>query len=281
MTSPSSRLTVERSDDRVATVTLQRPQVLNAMDSTGHRELGETIRELERDESVGAIVLRGEGRAFCSGSDLREIGTLVGQAEQDYVDLDFSTKNRVAGSRVPVVAAIHGHCVGGGMELALACTVRIAAEDALFSLPEVTLGSLPGSGGLQRLAPVVGLGVATEWILTGRTVPAEEAYQRGLVTKVVTGADLRQEAHDLAALLAGKSPLALRLAMVALRPDPPADRSLVAAFQALAGDATHREPGYARATSGFSRKPDRELRDQTDDHVRVASDGAPASREEA
>jgi len=275
-----TRLSVDRGPDRVATVTLRRPEVLNAMDSVAHRELGRAVADLERDGAVGAIVLQGEGRAFCSGSDLREIGSLTGQAEQDYVELDFTTKNLVAGCRVPVVAAIGGHCVGGGLELALACTIRVAADDALFALPEVTLGSLPGSGGLQRLAPLVGLGVATDWVLTGRTVTGQEAYERGLVTHLVPRAELEDTAHELAAGLSTKSPLALRLAMVALRPDPPADRSLVAAFQALAGDATHREPGYARATAGYTR-PTPERREPTDGHAPGAEQPAPASREEA
>lgn len=253
---PDDGLRVARGSDRVGTITLSRPEVLNALDSTAHRALASAVRDLEADDAIGAIVLRGEGRAFCSGSDLREIGTLTGRAEQEYVELDFATKNVVAGSRVPIVAAINGWCVGGGLELALACTIRIAGDDATFAMPEVGLGSLPGSGGLQRLAPVVGLGVATDWILTGRHVDAAQALDRGLVTQVVPAQDLWATAHGCAADLATRSPLALRLAMVALRPDPPADRSLIASFQALAGDASHREPGYARQTQRFRGDPE-------------------------
>ncbi|WP_298889684.1 enoyl-CoA hydratase/isomerase family protein [uncultured Serinicoccus sp.] len=242
---------VSRDEDRVGTITLNRPEVLNALDSAAHRVFAAAVRELEADEDIGAIVVRGAGRAFCSGSDLREIGELSGRAEQEYVALDFATKNLVAGCAVPVVAALHGWCVGGGLELALACTIRIAAQDATFALPEVSLGSLPGSGGLQRLAPVVGLGVATDWILTGRTVDASEALARGLVTRVVADEELDRAAHSLAAELATRNSLALRLAMVALRPEPLSERGLVAAFQALAGDATHRDPRYAAATRPF------------------------------
>lgn len=245
-------LTVEIGGDRVAVVTLRRPQKLNALDSATHRAMAEAIVTLERDENVGAIVFAGEGRAFCSGSDLAEIGQLSGPAEQNYVALDFSTKNRIAACTKPVVAAIQGYCIGGGLELALACDVRIAAEDAVFSMPEVTLGSLPGSGGLQRLPRVVGVGVATEWILTGRRVPADEAERRGLVTRVVPLDDLAVAAREIAVELAGKSPLALRLAKVALTPEPLADRGLVAAFHMLAGDAGHQQPSYAAATRKFS-----------------------------
>jgi enoyl-CoA hydratase/carnithine racemase len=243
-------------EDGVATLLLRRPEVLNALDSRTHRAIAETIELVERDESVGALVIAGEGRAFCSGSDLREIGQISGQEERDYVALDFATKNRVAACTKPVIAAIQGHCVGGGLELALACDLRIAADDALFAMPEVSLGSLPGSGGLQRLPQLVGVGIAKEWILTGRRVPAAEAFQRGLVNRVVDHrAELLPAAHELARDLAAKSPLALRLAKVALAPDPLADRGLVAAFQMLAGDATHAQPSYSKATERFSAGP--------------------------
>lgn len=239
-------------ETRVATLTLRRPRVLNALDSRTHRAIGAAIAELEHDDRVGAVVVAGEGRAFCSGSDLREIGQLSGPAEQEYVELDFRTKNRIATCTKPVIAAIQGYCVGGGLELALACDLRVAASDAVFALPEVGLGSLPGSGGLQRLAPLVGAGIAKEWILTGRHVAAEEAHQRGLVNSVVAPETLSSAAHDLAAGLAARSALAMRLAKVALTPDPLPDRGLVAAFQMLAGDATHAQPSYASATRRFA-----------------------------
>lgn len=252
MTAP----TVERTTDRVAVITLRRPEVLNALDSASHLALARAITDLERDDLVGAVVIAGEGRAFCSGSDLAEIGGLTGQAEQDYVALDFATKNRIATCTKPVIAAIQGHCVGGGLELALACDLRVAGEDALFSMPEVSLGSLPGSGGLQRLPRLVGVGVATDWILTGRRVDAAEALRHGLVTRLVPAGEHRAAAVALAAELAAKSPLALRLAKVALNPEPLADRGLVAAFQMLAGDAGHRQPSYAAATKRFVRDGD-------------------------
>ena len=185
MTASNRLPTVEIGEDRVAVITLHRPDVLNALDSASHIAIGDAIAALERDDNVGAIVIAGEGRAFCSGSDLAEIGQLTGQAEQDYVALDFATKNRIAACTKPVIAAIQGYCVGGGLELALACDFRVAGEDAVFIMPEVSLGSLPGSGGLQRLPRIVGVGVATDWILTGRRVSAEEAERRGLVTRLV------------------------------------------------------------------------------------------------
>jgi enoyl-CoA hydratase/carnithine racemase len=250
---PTSTLRIDLDHERrIATIVIERPAVLNALDSATHRAMAEAVRLLDADPSIGAIVIAGEGRAFCSGSDLREIGQLAGEAEREYVDLDFSTKNRVATCRKPVVAAVQGHCVGGGVELAIACDFRIAADDAQFAMPEVTLGALPGSGGLQRLAPLVGLGIAKEWIMTGRRVDASEAHQRGLVNRVVSADSVRAEAQAFAADLATRSALALELAKVALTPEPLHDRGLVAAFQKLAGDASHSQPRYAQATARFA-----------------------------
>ena len=253
MTTDTQSPSVEVGDDRVAVITLRRPEVLNALDSSSHRALGTAIAELERDERVGAIVIAGEGRAFCSGSDLAEIGQLTGQAEQDYVALDFATKNRIAGCTKPVIAAIQGYCVGGGLELALACDFRVAGTDAIFMMPEVSLGSLPGSGGLQRLPRVVGVGVATDWILTGRKVAPRRPSATDWSPDWFRWASISSAARTLAAELATKSPLSLRLAKVALTPEPLADRGLIAAFQMLAGDAGHRQPSYSVATKKFDK----------------------------
>jgi enoyl-CoA hydratase/carnithine racemase len=239
-------------EDRVGHVLLDGAQVLNALHSTTHRQLARAVAELDDRDDVGAIVISGAGRAFCAGSDLREVGRLTGVAAQRYIALDFATKNAIAGSRTPVVAAIRGHCVGGGLELALACDLRIAAADAVFAFPEVPLGSLPGSGGLQRLPAVVGLGVAKDWILSGREVGAQEAHDRGLVTRLVSTAELDGAAHQAGLDLARRSGTALWLAKVALDPEPAPDRGMVAAFQMLAGEACHADPGYARATSRFT-----------------------------
>ena len=236
----------------VLEIVLDRPEVLNAMDTAVHRAIIGAIAAAEENPDVGAVLIRGEGRAFSSGSDLKEIGQLVGEAEQRYVELDFSTKNIVAMSTKPTVAAIHGYCLGGGLELALACDIRLGADDAIFGMPEVSLGSLPGSGGLQRLPEVVGVGIATEWILTGRRVPAAEAWQRGLVSQLYPVDTLVAEARALAEKLAGQSLLAMRLARVAIRPAPLSHRSLVGTFQALAVDMAHRQDSYRKTTERFS-----------------------------
>lgn len=241
-------------DERVARIELRRPEVLNALHSDTHRGLQAAFDLVEERADVGAVVLAGAGRAFCTGSDLREVGALREADSRRYVELDFATKNRVTASPLPVVAAIQGWCVGGGVELALACDIRIAAADAVFSMREVPLGSLPGSGGLQRLPQVVGLGVAKDWILRGTDVPAEEAHRRGLVTELVPRPELDPKAHEIAAALASQSATALRLAKVAMSPEPPADHGLVAAFQALAVSACHDDPSYHERTERYTSK---------------------------
>lgn len=241
-------------DERVARIELRRPEVLNALHSDTHRALQAAFDLVEQRDDVGAVILAGAGRAFCTGSDLREVGALRGVDSRRYVELDFATKNRVAASPLPVVAAIQGWCVGGGVELALACDIRIAADDAIFSMREVPLGSLPGSGGLQRLPLVVGLGVAKDWILRGTDVPAEEAHRRGLVTELVRRNELDEAARRIAVALASQSATALSLAKVAMSPEPPADRGLVAAFQALAVSACHDDPSYHKRTERYTAK---------------------------
>jgi enoyl-CoA hydratase/carnithine racemase len=238
--------------DLVGVVELQGSHVLNALHSSTHRAIRSAIDELEERADVGAILIRGAGRAFCSGSDLREIGPLRGEEITRHVQLDFSTKNRVAGCTKPVVAAIHGYCIGGGVELALACDLRVAAEGAVFSMREVTLGGIPGSGGLQRLPAVVGLGVAKDWILTGCDVSTDDAFARGLVTRVLPFEGFVEGAMGIARGLAKANGVAVRLAKAAMDPTPPSDYGLVAAYQALAGAECHADPDYEKNASRFS-----------------------------
>lgn len=243
-----------KTQDYVSTITLDRPEVLNACDSQTHRELQAAFDFLEADMATRAIVVIGAGRAFCSGSDLREIGSIQGQEARDYVRLDFVTKNRIAGCSKPTIAAVRGHCVGGGLELALACDMRVASETAKFGLPEITLGSIPGSGGLQRLPPVVGLGIAKEWALSGRSVAAEEAYARGLVNQLYSDSELEERVQGFARTFAERSSTAVRLAKIALDPTPPPDYGIIAAFHSLAGEACHADEAYGENTKSYVAK---------------------------
>ena len=237
--------------DGVATITMNRPEVLNANDSKTHGEISTAFLEMSTADSVRAIIITGAGRAFCAGSDLRAVGRLKGKQASEYVELDFRTKNSIAGCGKPVIAAINGYCYGGGLEIALACDIRIASVDAVFKLPEIGLGTLPGSGGLQRLPQVVGHGIASEWALLGREVDSDEAYFRGLVNRLVQPDQLLGYAEGYARQLAGLNPDALRFAKVALDPTPPAGAGMIAAFHGMASRICHDEPGYDAQTSEF------------------------------
>ncbi len=237
--------------DRVATITLNRPEVLNACNSQTHRETQAVFDRLEEDEGVRVIIVTGAGRAFCSGSDLREVGKFVGVGAQRYVRLDFLTKNRIAACAKPVIAALHGHVAGGGFEMALACDIRIVADNVLFSLPEIVLGTIPGSGGLERLPAIVGLGIAKEWALTGRRIDANEAFQRGLANKVVPLDRLLPEAQEFARALTKQSATALALAKVFLDDAHGTASRLVLSHHMLACDACHSDPVYQERTRRY------------------------------
>jgi enoyl-CoA hydratase/carnithine racemase len=238
-------------DGSVAVITLHRPEVLNACNSATHEEMQAAIEAAETDAEIKAVVITGAGRAFCSGSDLREVGQFQGAAARRYLKLDFTTKNRIATCQKPVIAALHGHVAGGGFEMALACDIRIVAEDVLFSLPEINLGTIPGSGGLQRLPQIVGLGIAKEWALTGRRIDAAEAFRTGLANAVHPRERLMEETLTFARDLAKRSSLALFLAKVALDPHPPAENGLVGVYHMLASEACHGDPSYRESAGTY------------------------------
>lgn len=244
MSKPKFQYLKTHVEDQVAVITINRPEVLNACNSATHREMQAAIEWVEGDENTKVVVITGAGRAFCSGSDLREVGQFQGVAARSYLKLDFSTKNRIAACTKPVIAALHGHVAGGGFEMALACDIRIVADNVLFSLPEIVLGTIPGSGGLQRLPPIVGLGVAKEWALTGRRIDAEEAFRRGLATAVHPQDRLMPEVMAFARSLAGRSSIALFLSKVAMDPEPPQAHGMVGVFHMLASEACHDDPVY-------------------------------------
>lgn len=201
----------------VATVTLDRPDVHNAMNEAMRRELTACFTGLADDETVRAIVVTGAGaRAFSAGADIRE-----------FVGAQPPTRYREARKRVdfrgamdrcpqPIIAAIRGYALGGGLELALACDLRIAGEDALLGLTEIDLAIIPGGGGTQRLPRLIGRGKALEMILTGARLPAAEALRIGLVERVVPAEATLASAMELAHTLGGKAPLALRYAKEAV-----------------------------------------------------------------
>jgi 2-oxoglutaroyl-CoA hydrolase len=201
-------LRVERDGD-VATITLDVPEKLNRVSMTGRDQLAALFEELGRDDAIRAIVLTGAGeQAFTAGGDI------AGFLEQTPEQLSRLAWNVAAPERcpTPVIAKLRGYCFGVGLELALACDFRIASDDAELGLPEVRIGMIPGSGGTQRLARLIGLGRAKDLVMRGRRIRAQEALALGLVTEVVGADDLDAAVDRLVDELRPLSPLALAMA---------------------------------------------------------------------
>lgn len=197
----------------VAVVTVNRPEALNAIDLETITVLRDRLRELAIDDSVRAVVLTGSGeKAFIAGADIKYMSTLTVLQARAWGALGHECATLLETMPKATVAAVNGFALGGGCELALGCDIRYASSRARLGQPEVNLGILPGWGGSQRLARVVGLGIAKELIFTGRLVDAEEAHRIGLVNAVFAPEELLPQAIELAQQLAAKSPAALAFA---------------------------------------------------------------------
>ena len=195
---------------RVSVVTVDRPDKLNALDTALLEELLQTLRELGGDPEVGAIVLTGSGeRSFIAGADINEMAGKTPLEARAYSELGQEIAHMLETMRKPTIAAVNGYALGGGCEMALACDVRLASQNARFGQPEITLGIIPGWGATQRLARATNVGFAKELILTGRMVDAGEALDRGLVQHVYPPDQLMPRALDMAATMAARSPVAL------------------------------------------------------------------------
>jgi enoyl-CoA hydratase len=199
----------------VATLTLNRPKALNALSPALMAELATTIDALDADEAVRCIVLTGGPRVFAAGADIK--------AMADATPMDIIGRGtargweRIRGCRKPIIAAVSGYALGGGCELAMLCDMIVASETAQFGQPEINIGVMPGAGGTQRLARAIGPYRAMEMILTGKMLPAREAYAAGLVNRVCPVEGFLAEAQRLAAEIAERAPVAVRLAREAVR----------------------------------------------------------------
>jgi len=201
--------------DRIATLTVNRPEVRNALSKEVVEEMHAALRELAAREDVGVLILTGAGeKAFVSGADIREIRERGKQEALEAINQELFTA--VENFPWPVIAAIGGYALGGGFELSLACDLRLAAEEARFGFPETGLGIIPAAGGTQRLPRHIGWGKAKELVLTGEMIDAQEAERLGLVSKVVPRAELMAAARALAEKVLSRGPLAVRLAKLTL-----------------------------------------------------------------
>lgn len=211
----------------LAWITLNRPEKLNALDRASLEALRNALDEVVASLEVAVVAITGAGeKAFCAGADVRELSGVSPDEVLETNLMGHAVFDAIEALRKPVLAVINGHALGGGLELALSCDIRIAADNARLGLPEVKLGVIPGWGGTYRLPAVVGAGRAREMILTGRLVDSSEALGMGLVSQVVSASRLREATLDVSRELATKSPGALALAKGTLRAGGPVGERL-------------------------------------------------------
>src|SRR5258706_4970436 len=201
----------------VAYVTVNRPKLLNALNTPTWVDLADAFHEARHDAEVRGVILTGAGeKAFIAGADISELGLLDALGAEESSRFGQGVLDVIENLGKPVIAAINGFALGGGCETALACTLRIATPNAKFGQPEVKLGLVPGGGGTQRLARLVGKGRALQLILSGEIIGAEEAHRIGLVNEIVPASSLITRAETIRAQIAGNAPIAVKLALDAV-----------------------------------------------------------------
>jgi len=201
----------------IAYVTVNRPKVLNALNMATMEELRTAFTDIKNDSSIRVAVLTGSGeKAFIAGADIGELSKHDAMSGKEYTHKGQSVLDLIENLGKPVIACINGFALGGGCELAMACTMRLASQTAKLGQPEVKLGIIPGYGGTQRLPRLVGKGVAMQLVLTGETISAQEAHRIGLVNEVTAPADLIPRAEAIAQKIIANAPLAIQYAMEAV-----------------------------------------------------------------
>ena len=196
--------------NHVGLVTLNRPQAMNALTNQLLREVMDALESFDADDHIGVVVITGNEKAFAAGADIKE---MVDKSITEMIDSDHvGVFGRIRAIQKPVIAAVSGWALGGGCEVALSCDMIVASESAKFGQPEITIGVIPGAGGTQRLTRAVGKALAMEMILNNRTLSAQEAYQFGLVNRIVPVQGYLNEALKLAEEIASRAPLAIRAA---------------------------------------------------------------------
>ena len=203
--------------ERIATVTLNNPPS-NLLSTVALKELDQVFSQLEADDAARVIILTAQGRFFCPGADIKELAQLL----TPHQGAELSARGQALLNRIerfdkPVIAALNGTCLGGGLEMAMACHMRVAAAGITLGLPEIKIGLIPGFGGTQRLPRIIGPSKAAEMILTGETLTSEEALTLGLVNRVVPAGDLLPQARVLAGMITSKSRQAIQSALRAIR----------------------------------------------------------------
>ena len=206
---------LERGDDGIALLTIDRQEKLNALNPQVTEEIGQALLDVEQHEPRAIIVTGAGERAFVAGADISEMSSMEPLEAKRFTEVGHAAMALLDKSPIPTIAAVNGFALGGGCELALACDIRIAAENALFGFPEVGLGILPGMGGTQRLPRLIGPALAKELIFSGRRIDAAEAKEIGLVNRVVPEGEALNAARELAAEISANGPVAVRHAKTA------------------------------------------------------------------
>lgn len=205
-----------QKEDKIAIIKMNRPKFLNALNSETLKELELLIDRIAEDDEINAVILTGEGKAFVAGADITEMKELSAIEGRSFGILGNRVFRKIELLEKPVIAAVNGFALGGGCELAMACDIRLASVKAKFGQPEVGLGITPGFGGTQRLARLVGMGMAKQLIFTGDMIKADEALRIGLVNKVIDPEVLLEEARAMAEKIAANAPIAVKLSKAAI-----------------------------------------------------------------
>lgn len=220
--------------ENIGILTINRPEALNALNSTVIGDLEQAITEVEKDAELGALIITGEGRSFVAGADIGEQLPLDVAGGRKWGQRGSALMRRIEKLEIPTIAAVNGFALGGGCELSMSCDIRIASEKAKFGQPEVGLGITPGFGGTQRMPRICGTAHAMELILTADTINAQQALEIGLVSKVVAPEALMDTALELANKIASKAQVAVRAAKQAIRFGLECDMATAATYEALA-----------------------------------------------
>jgi enoyl-CoA hydratase len=228
-------LLIETSEEGIAILTINRPDKLNALNKQVLSDLDEALTHIENAKNVRSVILTGAGeKAFVAGADIKELNSLDKQGGEQTSSEGQNLFNRIEGFSKPIIALVNGYALGGGAELAMACHIRIGTKNAVFGLPEVSLGLIPGYGGTQRLPQLVGKGRAMEMILTGKQIKAEEAHSLGLLNNFYDTENALDKATEIASQILKNGPLAITAAINAV-------------------NASIQSNGYAKEASLFGR----------------------------
>lgn len=241
-------------DGKLGFITINRPEVRNALNSETLKEMVFALKELEQDDSVGCVVFTGKGeKSFAAGAD---IGQLIEKTSLDALSKSGmqETYDLIENYSKPTIAMINGFALGGGCELAMSCDIRIASSNAKFGLPELNLSIIPGAGGTQRLSRLVGKGKALEMILTGKIINADEALRIGLISEVVEYKDLSKKVDEVAEQILAKGPLAVKLAKIAVNMGAETDMKTGLLLEKLAQAILFSSDDKKEGTSAFIEK---------------------------